>query len=61
MRWKIMADYNVDTLENKIVVEAKDAVSEMKSVLEVLNQIKTAVDSISNSKLDKQITTSKSK
>lgn len=56
-----MADYNVDTLENKIVVEAKDAVSEMKSVLEVLNQIKTAVDSISNSKLDKQITTSKSK
>ena len=43
-----MSDYNVDTLENKIVVEAQEALKSLEQIIGYVNQSKTAVDSLRN-------------
>lgn len=41
-----MSNYNVDTLENKIVVEAQEAIKSLQSIIGYVNQSKTAIDSM---------------
>ena len=41
-----MSNYNVDTLENKIIVEAKEAIKSLESIIGYVNKSKTAVDSM---------------
>jgi len=41
-----MSDYNVDTLENKIVVEAKEAIKSLEQIIGYVNQSKTAINSM---------------
>ena len=59
-----MSDYNVDTLENKIVVEAQEAISSLKEIIGYVNQSKTAIDSMKSAtglkSLDKQVKTTTS-
>ena len=43
-----MSNYNVDTLENKIIVEAKEAIKSLESIIGYVNKSKTAVDSMKN-------------
>jgi hypothetical protein len=54
-----MSDYNVDTLENKIVVEAQEAINSLKEIIGYVNQSKTAIDSMKSAtglkSLDKQV------
>lgn len=54
-----MSDYNVDTLENKIVVEAKEAIKSLQEIIGYVNQSKTAIDSMKSAtglkSLDKQV------
>lgn len=59
-----MSDYNVDTLENKIVVEAQEAINSLKEIIGYVNQSKTAIDSMKSAtglkSLDKQVKTTTS-
>ncbi|MGN1301586.1 MAG: hypothetical protein ACI4U9_03580 [Clostridia bacterium] len=59
-----MSNYNVDTLENKIVVEAKEAIKSLQEIIGYVNQSKEAVDSLKTAtglkKLDTQVKTTTS-
>lgn len=59
-----MSDYNVDTLENKIVVEAQEAINSLKNIIGYVNQSKTAIDSMKSATglkaLDSQVKTTTS-
>lgn len=43
-----MSNYNVDTLENKIVVEAQEAIKSLQEIIGYVNQSKTAINSMKN-------------
>lgn len=59
-----MSNYNVDTLENKIVVEAQEAIKSLQSIIGYVNQSKTAIDSMKSATglkaLDTQVKTTTS-
>jgi len=41
-----MSNYNVDTLENKIIVEAREAIKSLENIIGYVDKTKTAVDSM---------------
>ena len=41
-----MSDYNVDTLENKIIVEAQEAIKSLESIIGYVKESKNAVESL---------------
>lgn len=43
-----MSDYNVDTLENKIVVEAQEAIKNIQQIIGYGNKLKETINSIGN-------------